>query len=256
MYGDARRAMLRSEVCGPCVCRLQAAMVLRLLGPSADGRRRRWIAVGAAAVVAAAAGIASAAIPDSPEFINGCVHDETGQLRVVADPGACRPSEKPVSWSKDARATPSYSAVQYEVEVTAVGTTDIGLPTEDSPATPIVSLTLPQGVYLIHTSVNALRPAGSGIFSCWAHEAGTHDVTGQWTALARTALGNAAGYARWVALAGSGFFNAGSGGATVTLECWNFQAYGGNPDAFLSSIDAVPVTSATITFPGWEIEYP
>lgn len=34
-----------------------------------------------------------------------------------------------------------------EVEVTAVGTTAIGLPTEENPATPIVSLTLPQGVY-------------------------------------------------------------------------------------------------------------
>ena len=222
----------------------------------AYGLRRRWIAVGAAVVVAAAAGIAYAAIPDSPELINGCAQNETGLLRVVADADACRPSEKPVSWSKDARATPGYSAVQYEVEVTAVGTTAIGMPTDESPATPIVSLTLPQGVYLVHTSVDARRPSGSGIFSCWAHEAGTHDVTGQWTALARAALGNGTGYARWLALAGSGFFNAGAGGATLTLECWNWQAYGENPIAFLSSIDAIPVNSATITGPGWVAEYP
>jgi hypothetical protein len=222
----------------------------------ANGRRRGWLALCAAAVVVAAAGVAYATIPDSAELLNGCVHKETGLLRVVADPDTCRPSEEPVAWSKDARATPSHTAVQYDTEVTAVGTSEIGLPTEESPATPIVSLTLPQGVYLVHTLVNALRPSGSGIFSCWAHEAGTHDVTGQWTALARTALGNGAGYARWVALAGSGVFNAGAGGTTLTLECWNFQASGGNPNAFLSTIDAVPVTSATIVYPFGEVEYP
>ena len=220
-------------------------------------RRRRWIAVGAAVLAAAAAGVAYAAISANAEMINACVQNESGQLRVVETADACRPTEHAVSWSKDARATPSYSAVQYEVAVSAVGTTAIGLPTEEHPATPIVSLTLPQGVYLIHTSVDVRRPSGSGIFSCWAHEAGTHAVdTGQWTALARAALGNDAGYARWVALSGSGFFNAGAGGATLTLECWNWQAYGENPIAFLSGIDAVPVTSTTITFPGWELKYP
>ena len=220
-----------------------------------NARRRRWITVGAAAVVAVAAGMAYAATTAGTELINGCVLKESGQLRVVTDPGACRAGERPVSWSAEARATRSFEAGQFspEVTITAVGTTPIGMPTDESPGTPIVSLTLPQGVYAIKTLADVRKPTGSEIFSCRAREA----ATGQWTALARAALGNDAGYARWVALSGTGFFNAGAGGSTLTLECWNWQSTGENPIVFFSTIDAVPVTSATITVNGGSpIAYP
>jgi hypothetical protein len=151
--------------------------------------------------------------------------------------------------------TPSFAAGQWspEVPITAVGTGDIGMANDANPGTPVVSLTLPQGVYLIQTLADVRKPSGSEIFSCWAREA----ATGQWTALGRAAAGNDSGYAKWVALTGSGFFNAKAGGSTVTLECWNWQATGENPIVFLSEIKAVPVTSATITVNGGSpIHYP
>ena len=206
--------------------------------------RRRWIAVGAAALFAAAAGFAYASISGGSELIYGCVQNESGQLRVVAGPDACRATERAVSWSKDARATPAFSAAHFspEVEVTAVGTTEIGLPTETNPGTAVVSLTLPQGLYSVHTLADVRKPTGSGIFSCWARDA----ASGWWTALGRTALGNDAGYARWVALNGTGIYNAPAGGGTLTLECWNWQAWGNNPIVFWSTIQASAITSATI----------
>jgi hypothetical protein len=210
-------------------------------------RRRNWIAVGAALVVAAAGGIAYAAIPNSAEMINGCVQNANGRLRVVDDPGTCRPTEKLVSWSAAARATPSYAEFHYDgVAITAVGTSPIGMPTPESPATPVATLTVPQGVYAIDTLANAYSTGGNGIFSCWTRDA----ETGQWAGLGRTAIGAGAGYSRWVALNGHGLINVGEGGATLTLECWNYQASGGNPFVFFATMDALPVTSATITFNG------
>src|SRR5580765_7592947 len=63
--------------------------------------RGRWLAVTAAATVAAA-GIAAAvqaAIPDSSGVIHGCYSASNGQLRVVSSGHACRRSEHAVSWN-------------------------------------------------------------------------------------------------------------------------------------------------------------
>ena len=63
--------------------------------------RGRWLAVTAAATVAAA-GIAAAvqaAIPDSSGVIHGCYNASNGQLRVVSSGHACRRSEHAVSWN-------------------------------------------------------------------------------------------------------------------------------------------------------------
>ena len=207
--------------------------------------RRKWIAAGAAAVAAAAAGLAYATSSGNAEMIYGCAQNDSGQLRLVASPGACRSTEKAVSWSTEARATHVLTATHYwpEIEVTAVGTTDIGLPTDANPGTSVVSLTLPQGVYSVQTEADVRRPSGSGIFSCWARD----PASGWWTALARAAVGNDAGYARWTALTSHGLISVGAAGGTVNLECWNWQATNSdNPIAFFSVITAAPVTSATL----------
>lgn len=207
--------------------------------------RRRWIAVGAVIIAAVAAGLAYATSSGSAELIYGCVQSDSGQLRVVASSALCRPTEKAVSWSSEARTTHVLTAAHYspEVEVSAIGTTAIGMPTDANPGTTVVSLTLPQGLYVLHTEADVRRPSGSGIFSCWARDA----ASGWWTALARAAVGTDAGYTRWFALTSDGVIPVGETGATVNLECWNWQATNSdNPIAFWSTITAVPVTSATL----------
>src|SRR5688500_4424536 len=69
---------------------------------------RKWIsrrrpspgtAFGFAALVIALGGAAFAAIPDSSGTIHGCYLKSNGSLRLVDAAGACKPSERPVSWS-------------------------------------------------------------------------------------------------------------------------------------------------------------
>jgi hypothetical protein len=52
------------------------------------------------ALVVAVGGVAFATIPDSAGTIHGCVHKNTGALRVV-ESGSCRSNERPVSWSSE-----------------------------------------------------------------------------------------------------------------------------------------------------------
>ncbi len=65
----------------------------------------------------------------------------------------------------------------HEVEITAIGTGDLGFPTSDNPATPVVSVTLPQGVYYIQTQANVRKDSGASIFSCYARNDQNGDIT-------------------------------------------------------------------------------
>jgi hypothetical protein len=225
-----------------------------------------WIAAGAAMVVAVAAvgGVAYATtLGGGGDVVTGCVQKASGQLRVVADPTNCLKTETAISWSQSARPTPGFEGLSFtpnEVEITAVGTGPLGFPTNDNPATPVVSVTLSQGVYWVKTLADVRKDSGGSIFSCFARD----DKTGDLTAVVRTALGAEPGFARWTALNGFGFFNVGTGGATLTLECWQAAdnavpgtPTGENPTVFIGSIEAVAITSATITANGGApINYP
>jgi hypothetical protein len=67
------------------------------------GLRRRHIAFVLVTCIAAAGGIAYAAIPDATGVIHGCYRvstdDQKGQLRAVSEPGNCRSNELPIDWS-------------------------------------------------------------------------------------------------------------------------------------------------------------
>jgi hypothetical protein len=222
-----------------------------------------WAAIGAAVVVAVVAvgGVAYATSSSGEgDVVTGCVQTASGQLRVVADGRHCRRKERAISWSQGARPTPGFEGLVFtphEVEITAIGTGDLGFPTSDNPATPVVSVRIPQGVYYIQTQANVRKDSGASIFSCYAR----NDQNGDVTAVSRTALGAEPGFSRWTSLDGDGFYNAPAGGAT--LECWQAAddavpgtPFGENPTVFIGSIKAVAITSATTTANGNAINYP
>jgi large repetitive protein len=61
--------------------------------------RAAVLAAAAVAVVAGAAIVQGASSQSEPAVIHSCKHRSTGQLRAVLDPGRCRKSERPLSWS-------------------------------------------------------------------------------------------------------------------------------------------------------------
>jgi len=65
-------------------------------------RGKKWVIPVAGAVLALAAGIAYAAIPDNGGVIHACYKNVNGLLRVVdsASPAACRQSETALSWNQ------------------------------------------------------------------------------------------------------------------------------------------------------------
>jgi hypothetical protein len=221
--------------------------------------RAIWAAIGAAVVVAlvAVGGVAYATSSSGEgDVVTGCVQTVSGQLRVVADEAGCRTTETAISWSQDARPSPGFEGLVFtphEVEITAIGPGNPGFPTSDNPATPVVSVTLPQGVYYIQTQANVRKDSGASIFSCYGH----NDQNGDITAVSRTALGAEPGFSRWTSLVGDGFYKAPAGGATLTLECWQAAddavpgtPFGENPTVFIGSIKAIAITSATTTANG------
>src|SRR5882672_5639517 len=67
--------------------------------------KRAMIGILAVAVLAIAAGVAYATVPDSNGVINACYKTQNGQLRVI-DSGSCHPSETSLSWSQTGPAGP------------------------------------------------------------------------------------------------------------------------------------------------------
>lgn len=215
------------------------------------------MSLGFAVTIMAVAGVAYATtLGSGTDVVTGCVGNITGLVRVVADPSKCLKNEKAIAWSQSARPTPGFEGLVYtpnEVEIRALGSGDLGFPTADNPATPVVSMKLPQGVYWIKTLANVRKDSGSSIFSCYAR----NDQNGDVLAVVRTALGADAGFTRWTALNGFGFYNSPAGGATLTLECWQAgdpgyvdAPTGENPTVFIGSIEAVAITSASIVANG------
>jgi hypothetical protein len=237
--------------------------------------RPRRLAFVTAALFAAAGGIAYATVPDSANVFHACMLKATGTIRMV-DPSATAPSllrqpcsttlETPISFNQQGPVGPAGPQGELgppgamvhayrvnrgtQVEVTGIGTDVNGFPRDDSETTAVVSFSLPQGVFFVQSSVNVRKESGNGIFSCVFGDRASQVFTG----IVRTSLGADAGHTRWASLAGPGFFNVPSGGATLTLECWQSSNLaipgspsGDNPIVIQANMNAIPVTRATIT---------
>lgn len=64
-------------------------------------RSRLAVVLGSVFVLAVAGGVAYANIPDSNGVIHGCMHGNSGQLRVIdADSDSCRHHESPLDWNR------------------------------------------------------------------------------------------------------------------------------------------------------------
>lgn len=192
--------------------------------------------------------------------IDGCYKGENGQLRVLGDGGECNASELPISWSqtgpKGDQGPPGEPSRAYrvsrftpdEVEITAVGAGPIGFDFPNGGPTTIFTMTLPEGVYVVDSSVAARKDSGSSDFICWvAGPTVSSNIT-------RTSLGADAGHARRATVASNGIFGLPVGGGTLTLACWQASnpgvpgsPSGENPTAFYSTLTATKVTRATYT---------
>jgi hypothetical protein len=64
-------------------------------------RSRLAVVLGSVFVLAVAGGVAYATIPDSNGVIYGCLHDNSGHLRVIdTDSDSCRHHESPLDWNR------------------------------------------------------------------------------------------------------------------------------------------------------------
>jgi hypothetical protein len=133
-------------------------------------RRRYWWVVPALGLVAAAIGIAKAAIPDGSGVIHSCFQGNNGSLRVVDDPTTCKHNETPLAWGQTGPQGPagprgpqgpigpqgpSGSSHAYHVHIGApIGTAD-----------PVASLTnLPAGNYVVWANVSVVN--GGSVMTC------------------------------------------------------------------------------------------
>lgn len=61
--------------------------------------KRTLMSIAVASLVAAAAGVAYATVPDDQGVIHACYKTDKGQLRVV-DASTCSPGESPITWNQ------------------------------------------------------------------------------------------------------------------------------------------------------------
>lgn len=221
------------------------------------------VSVSGALVISAGVAFATGAIQSvvgADGVIDGCYKAANGQLRVVPDEGQCNASELPISWSQTgpkgdpgppgepSRAYRVSRGTPDEVEITAVGAGPIGFDFPNGGPTTILTMTLPEGVYVVDSSVAARKDSGNGDFICWvASPTVASNIT-------RTSLGADAGHTRRATVASNGIFGLPTGGGTLTLACWQAtnaavpgSPSGENPTAFYSALTATKVTRATLT---------
>jgi collagen triple helix repeat protein len=180
--------------------------------------RGRWLAVAAAAALAAA-GIAAAVqagIPDSSGVIHGCYKAANGQLRLVANAHSCLHSERAVSWN---------------------GTGTRGATGPAGPA----------GATGAAGSVGGTGPAGA---TGLAGVAGTTGATGPAGVAGTTGATGAAGASGPVGATGA----TGPSGGPGAVGASGATGPRGPSDAYISSAGAQPVTTtlatiATLTLP-------
>lgn len=210
---------------------------------------RAVLLAGVAVLIGGAAAYATGVLevvgPDGT--IEACYKTENGQLRVLVGNDSCRQSERPISWSEGVRGFRVGRSTPNEVAVTAVGTGPIGIDfPEGTGPTQILTMTLPQGVYEVNSTVAARKDAGNGDFICWVRD---NTSAANFT---RTALGADAGHSRRDSVASNGFFGIPAGGGTLTLECWQASNGAGPPagefpTVFYAALSATSVTRATLT---------
>ena len=211
----------------------------------------RLLRYGAVAVVAAACtGVAISApgigekVFDAGGTINACV-GKSGALNVVPAGTECHRNQTPLAWTH-VRAFRMLRATPDEVEITAVGSGPIGLPTDDAPPTEVLALELPQGVYQLNASVAARKAFGNGDLLCRVEFADRLPI------FIRASLGTDAGHAMRATLGGGGFVNIPAEGGTVRLACWQASndaagsPSGERPTVFYAFLNATGVSRATL----------
>jgi hypothetical protein len=236
--------------------------------------KRRTVRIGvlAVAIAAAGSGLAVASIVDNYTDDNGAFHGcvgRSGALRLVTPGTACRVSETAITWNQTGPAGPpgppgetvrafrKLRATPDEVEITAVGSGPIGLPTEGNPPTTVLTLELPKGVYEISASIAARKAWGNGDLLCWAvyELAGTQSLP----IFTRASMGTDPGHAMRTTVSGGGFVNLSGGGGVVTLACWQASndaagsPSGERPHVFYAFLNATTVTRATLRRHGSDV---
>jgi len=128
---------------------------------------RLLLALTCAAGVFGIVSVVQAAIPDSNGVIHGCVQP-SGNLRVVdSTTSACKQNETPLDWNQTGpQGSPGTSSgVQTRVP---------GAITFDATATPVVSLTLPAGSWMVIGHAEMIAGAGLAAGRCFvATDAGS-----------------------------------------------------------------------------------
>jgi hypothetical protein len=110
-------------------------------------RRARLAAAVLATGAVAGAGVAWASIPGSDGVIHACYKDGSGDLRVVSDPGSCRPHESALE----------LGGPTHGYAIANPGDVTVSTPTSVS----VLKLGLPAGTFLVHGKANLINLPGS-----------------------------------------------------------------------------------------------
>lgn len=178
---------------------------------------RAGVVLTAAALIALAVGVASAAIPDSDDGeIHGCYQKNNGQLRVIdAQAGdTCRPSELPLVWSQEGPSGPSGPSGPTGPSNGFSRFHDAELAATDLLAPRLLELPVPAGRY-VTTGTAIVRNAGAaaaGITCQTMHPSGDFDL-----ARATLAPAGQAGDTQTLAMNPVGL--APAGGGMIWLDC-------------------------------------
>ena len=217
-------------------------------------RRAPLVVAVTASTVAAAAGVAYAAGAFSGSVISACYQTTTGTLRVVDSARDCTTRERYISWNQMGPQGPpgpasapevhrAIRATPNEVEITTVGTGPIGFPAEGESPTPVLTLQLPRGLYLLSSVVQVRKDHGNGDLLCYV-EIGPQLVS----AFVRASPGSDAGHVRRTSLTGDGFIRITEEQGEATTVCTQASNHnvpgspsGENPVVFLASLTATKV---------------
>ena len=212
-------------------------------------RRRGLLAALAALVlIATGGGIAYATSHSSGEEISGCIKKANGLLRIVRSTTDCKAGETPISWP--AEGAKGYRFIwsappSANIEVTAVGTGNIGFPAEGESETDLFRFDLPAGNYFLGVTVEAYKSSGRAQMLCYVR---SPQVV---TAFMRAGLGIDPGYTHMTTMHSDGILNGWPGGELV-LQCIQDGTQPGsptgeNPVVFYASVNATKLASVTGT---------
>jgi hypothetical protein len=201
-----------------------------------------------AAVVAAVSAIGgyAYAVSSAPSATLGaCAKADNGQLRLDTGDG-CRPSEQAVQLGTAAasRANMHYYAAPRLFGGTSAFPVPVGrFPDVLATATPVLTIPVPAGSYMLSFTAVAVNFSGNGNFVCL-----TKDSNGVTHGYISTSLGNTQGAASSQTITSNGAYVAPED-TELRLFCFsqNFGGSPGNPEIWAAAITTQTVDEATIT---------